>query len=77
MSTVDLTLGDGSLIPIEERDVREITHVKDVQLAPEGVKVRNPAFDITPHELISAIITENGVAEGNYQERLQQLVQQR
>lgn len=77
VSTVDLTLGDGSLIPIEERDVREITHVKDVQLAPEGVKVRNPAFDITPHELISAIITENGVAEGNYQERLQQLVQQR
>ncbi len=71
VSTVDLTLGDGSLIPIEERDVREITHVKDVQLAPEGVKVRNPAFDITPHELISAIITENGVAEGNYQERLQ------
>ncbi len=77
VSTVDLTLSDGSLIPIEERDEREITHIKDVQLAPEGIKVRNPAFDVTPHELVTAIITENGVAEGDYLKKLQQLVTQR
>lgn len=77
VSTVDLSLSDGSLIPIEERDAREITHVKDVQLAPQGIKVRNPAFDVTPHELVTAIITENGVAEGDYLNKLQQLVSQR
>lgn len=74
VSTVDLSLSDGSLIPIEERDPREITHVKDVQLAPEGIEIRNPAFDITPHELVTAIITEQGVAEGNYLEKLAELV---
>lgn len=77
VSTVDLSLGDGSLIPIEERDAREITHVKDVQLAPEGIEVRNPAFDVTPHELVTAIITENGVAEGDYLNSLAALVNQR
>lgn len=77
LSTVDLSLSDGSLIPIEERDEREITHIKDVQLAPEGIKVRNPAFDVTPHELVTAIITENGVAEGDYLKKLHQLVTQR
>lgn len=77
VSTVDLSLGDGSLIPIEERNEREITHVKDVQLAPHGVTVRNPAFDVTPHELVTAIITENGVAEGDYLNQLPQLVNQR
>jgi methylthioribose-1-phosphate isomerase len=76
ISTVDLSLSDGSLIPIEERDEREITHIKDVQLAPQGIKVRNPAFDVTPHELVTAIITENGVAEGDYLNKLQQLVNQ-
>jgi methylthioribose-1-phosphate isomerase len=73
VSTIDLSLADGSLIPIEERDAREITHVKDVQLAPAGIEVRNPAFDVTPHELVTAIITEHGVAEGCYTERLAEL----
>lgn len=76
VSTIDLRLADGSLIPIEERDARELTHIKDVQLAPEGIQVRNPAFDITPHDLISAIITEYGVAEGDFSTRLPQLVHQ-
>ncbi|MBN1957339.1 MAG: S-methyl-5-thioribose-1-phosphate isomerase [Desulfuromonadales bacterium] len=76
VSTIDLSLADGSLIPIEERDARELTHIKDVQLAPEGIQVRNPAFDITPHDLISAIITEYGVAEGDFSTRLPQLVHQ-
>ena len=66
ISTIDLSLSDGSLIPIEERDGREITHIKDVQLAPEGISVRNPAFDVTPHRLVTAIITEHGVVAGDY-----------
>ncbi|PLY00874.1 MAG: S-methyl-5-thioribose-1-phosphate isomerase [Desulfuromonas sp.] len=77
VSTIDLSLSDGSQIPIEERDSREITHVRDIQLAPEGIAVKNPAFDVTPNRLVTAIITENGVAEGNYQERLYTLVTMR
>ena len=74
ISTIDLSLSDGSLIPIEERDAREITHLKDIQLAPAGIAVRNPAFDVTPHRLVTAIITERGVAHGDYQQALAQLV---
>jgi methylthioribose-1-phosphate isomerase len=66
LSTLDLTLSDGALIPIEERDAREVTHIGGVQLAPAGVPVRNPSFDITPARLVSAIITEAGVVEGDY-----------
>ncbi|MHB8707925.1 MAG: S-methyl-5-thioribose-1-phosphate isomerase, partial [Desulfuromonadales bacterium] len=73
-STIDLTLGDGSLIPIEERSQREVTHSGERQLAPAGIAVRNPAFDVTPARLISAIITEHGLARGDYQARLRELV---
>ncbi len=59
-STVDMSLASGSEIVIEERAAREVTHVFDRQIAPEGVKVRNPAFDVTPAEWISGIITERG-----------------
>src|SRR3954453_23546376 len=58
VSTLDLTLASGEEIPIEERDAREVTHVRDHQLAPDGVGVRNPAFDVTPNELIEAIIKD-------------------
>ena len=75
-STIDLSLSDGSKIPIEERDASEVTHHGGTLLAPDGIKVRNPAFDVTPARLVSAIITENGVAEGNYLENLQRLVNQ-
>jgi len=61
-STVDLATPDGSGIPIEERDGREVTHVGPTQLVPAGAKVRNPAFDVTPAKYITAIITERGVA---------------
>lgn len=61
LATVDSALRDGSAIPIEERDPREVTVVAGKLLAPEGVSVFNPAFDITPHTLISAIITERGI----------------
>ena len=62
-STFDLTLADGEGIPIEERDPREITHGFGRQTAPEGVKVYNPAFDVTPARLIKAIICERGIIE--------------
>jgi methylthioribose-1-phosphate isomerase len=70
LSTVDLNCPTGDEIPIEERDIREITHVKDIQLAPEGIEVSNYAFDVTPHELVTAIITEKGVARAPYSESL-------
>jgi methylthioribose-1-phosphate isomerase len=70
LSTLDMSLSDGSQIPIEERDAREITHIGDIQLAPLGVPVRNPAFDVTPARFVTAIITEAGVVEGNYTQGL-------
>jgi methylthioribose-1-phosphate isomerase len=61
LSTIDFTMESGFLIPIEERDPREVTHVfGKVQIAPDGVKVANPAFDVTPARYITAIITEVG-----------------
>lgn len=60
-STFDLSLRDGTLIPIEERDSKEITHGFGRQTGPDGIDVYNPAFDVTPHELITAIITDKGV----------------
>lgn len=62
-STFDLTLADGSAIPIEQRDPREITHGFGRQTAPEGIDVYNPAFDVTPADLIAGIITERGVIQ--------------
>ena len=75
VSTVDLALPTGDRIPIEERDAREVTHVRDQRLAPEGVPVHNPAFDVTPHELIAAIITDKGVARPPYTESLKKMVE--
>jgi methylthioribose-1-phosphate isomerase len=61
ISTIDFAMESGSLIPIEERDPREVTHVfGKVQIAPDNVKVANPAFDVTPARYITAIITELG-----------------
>jgi methylthioribose-1-phosphate isomerase len=75
VSTLDLTLKSGDEIPIEERDEREVTHIKDNQLAPDGVAVRNPAFDVTPNELIAAIITDRGIARAPYVESLRALAE--
>jgi methylthioribose-1-phosphate isomerase len=63
LSTLDFSLGTGDEIPIEERDSREVTHPFGKQIAPRGVRVWNPAFDVTPHECVAAIITERGVAQ--------------
>jgi methylthioribose-1-phosphate isomerase len=61
LSTFDADIPDGSHIPIEERPAAEVTGYRDLRWAPQGVTVRNPAFDVTPAELISGLITENGV----------------
>ncbi len=70
LSTVDMNCPTGDEIPIEERDIREVTHVKDIQLAPDGISVSNYAFDVTPNDLVTAIITEKGVARAPYTESL-------
>ncbi len=73
VTTLDLTLASGDEIPIEERDAREITHIGTHQIGPDGVNVQNPAFDVTPHEFIAAIITDKGVARSPYTESLRAL----
>ncbi len=60
-STFDQSIPDGSCIPIEQRDGREITHPGGLQIAPKNIQTYNPAFDVTPHEYIAALITERGV----------------
>ncbi len=60
-STVDLSLPSGAAIPIEERSPREVTHIHDLPIAPEGVPVANPAFDVTPHRYVTGIVTEHGI----------------
>lgn len=75
MSTVDFNCPTGEEIPIEERDVREVTHIKDIQLAPEGIEVGNYAFDVTPNDLVDAIITEKGVARKPYTESLRKMTE--
>jgi methylthioribose-1-phosphate isomerase len=72
LSTVDLNCPTGDEIPIEERDEREVTHIKENQLAPLGVGVSNYAFDVTPNDLVTAIITEKGVARAPYTESLKE-----
>jgi len=74
ISTVDLNTSDGTKIPIEERNDREVTHVGASRLTPEGARIRNPAFDVTPAKYITAIITERGIARAPYGESLAQLV---
>jgi methylthioribose-1-phosphate isomerase len=61
LSTFDMSLASGDLIPIEQREAREVTHVGDCQITPDNVEAGNPAFDITPAELLTGIITEKGI----------------
>jgi methylthioribose-1-phosphate isomerase len=72
-STVDLETPDGSKIPIEQRAIREVTHIAGKAIAPEGVKVENPAFDVTPAKYVGAIITERGIARAPYEQSLRRL----
>jgi len=73
VSTLDLTLPDGSHIPIEERGAAEVTHLQGIRVAPAGTEVRNPAFDVTPNRYVTAIITEKGVARAPFAESLREL----
>jgi methylthioribose-1-phosphate isomerase len=76
ISTFDLSLASGDAIPIEERHSREVTHLQGLPVAPEGIRVRNPAFDVTPAKYITGIITEKGVVRGDYERELKRLVGQ-
>jgi methylthioribose-1-phosphate isomerase len=71
--TIDLKTPTGKEIPIEEREVEEVTNRFGVYTAPKGVKVYNPAFDVTPNDFVSAIVTEKGIIEAPYEENLQKL----
>lgn len=73
-SSIDLSCPNGSTIPIEERPAREVTHVFNQQIAPTHVHVANPAFDVTPHRLVTAIVTEKGVARSPFSRTLPRLV---
>lgn len=73
ISTLDLTLTSGDDIPIEERAGKEVTHIAGKSIAPEGIGVANPAFDVTPNRYVTAIITERGVARAPFTESLQAL----
>ncbi len=72
-STIDLSIEDGSGIPIEEREAQEVRTMYGVQTAPADVPVYNPAFDVTPHELLTGIITEKGVIKPPFRENLKKL----
>jgi methylthioribose-1-phosphate isomerase len=75
ISTVDLATPDGSKIPIEQRDAKEVTHIAGKQMVPDGDEVENPAFDVTPAKYVAAIITERGIVRAPYTESLRKLAE--
>jgi len=74
-STIDLSLTSGDEIPIEERDEREVTEIDGVRVAPAGVRVSNPAFDVTPHRYVTGMVTENGIAYPPFEVSLREMVE--
>jgi len=73
-STIDLFVKSGDQIPIEERNPEEVTSIKGVRLAPKGATAANPAFDVTPHKYITAIITEKGIIRKPYANNLKKVI---
>jgi methylthioribose-1-phosphate isomerase len=73
LSSIDISLESGDEIPIEQRDASEVTYIAGHQIAPDGISVYNPAFDVTPHELVTAIITEKGIVRPPYDESIPRL----
>ncbi len=69
-TTIDMTLASGREIPIEERGADEVTTIEGVRFAPEGVKVGNPAFDVTPNRYLTAIVTERGIVYPPFKDHL-------
>ena len=74
-STIDLSVPTGDDIPIEERDALEVTHLRECQIAPDGVRVLNVAFDVTPHRYVTGIVTENGIAYPPFKKNLRRMVE--
>jgi methylthioribose-1-phosphate isomerase len=74
VSTIDLATADGTQIPIEERNAKEVSHLGALRVTPEAAHIRNPAFDVTPNKYVTAIITEQGIARAPYLESLRNLV---
>jgi len=72
-STIDISISSGDEIPIEERNPEEVTHIQGVPIAPDGIKVANPAFDVTPHNYVAAIITERGIMREPYVEGMKKI----
>jgi methylthioribose-1-phosphate isomerase len=73
-STLDLTIPSGSGIPIEDRNIKEVTHFQGIPITPKGVKAFNPAFDVTPHSLIHAIVTEKGIIRKPFERNLRRIM---
>jgi len=73
LSTIDMQTPNGSAIPIEQRNAREVTHLGPQQLTPEGASVWNPSFDVTPHALVAGIITERGICRAPFTDSLRAL----
>ncbi len=76
LSTIDLNTSDGEQIPIEQRNPNEVTEIAGRRVAPKSVQVANPAFDVTPHRLISAIVTEAGIARPSYAQSIPALFEE-
>ena len=75
-ATLDLATAHGNLIPIEQRDAREVTHSNGRQMTPDGVSIENPAFDVTPAKYITGIITERGVLTAPFRDSIAAMAQQ-
>jgi methylthioribose-1-phosphate isomerase len=75
-STVDLRTPSGDQIPIEERDPNEVLYIQGIRIAPEGVQALNPAFDVTPNRLVTAIVTEKGIVRPPFAENLREVIEQ-
>jgi len=75
-SSIDFSLPSGEQVPIEERNQQEVTHIQGIPIAPEGVSIANPAFDVTPHRYITAIITEKQIVRKPYVTNLKRLSKQ-
>jgi methylthioribose-1-phosphate isomerase len=73
-TTIDFEIDTGDEIEIEERSSKEVTHIKGVQIAPDKIDVYNPAFDVTPNENITAIITENGIINRPFKKNILKLI---
>ena len=73
LSTIDMSIKSGDMIPVEERQPREISHFRNHEIGPSGVKTLNPAFDITPNKYVTAIITEKGIAKFPYKAAIKRL----